>query len=215
MSNEAFSRWEWRTVAPELPSLDISLPAAFEATDQTYVVCPESDTRAVIAGNRIVTDLLEEDRDGVERWSRTIDAVFPLCQRDVRDTLRQFPVAVPTLYRAEYTPFEFVTDVATCTNGLRVIGVRGVRRQVATADCLVERSTLSVAGRTLQTVAVAGNDPDAVAGLVHRLRLRRTGAQNVVNAIKDLLGIDLAVRIRPERIPSRLGDFTHAGSKAS
>jgi hypothetical protein len=192
-------RWEWRAFAPELPVLNVGLPPEFEATEETYVVSPESTTRAVISGNRIATDLLERDRDGVQLWRRTVDEAFPLCQRDVREALRQFPVGIPSLYRPEYTPFEFVTDVATCTNGLRVVGVRGVRRRTAADDCLVERSTLSMAGQTLQTVAVQGADPDAVARLVRRLRLAAAGGQNIVDAIKELLGIERHVRVRAVR----------------
>ncbi|HEX6162492.1 MAG TPA: hypothetical protein VFZ31_03945 [Vicinamibacterales bacterium] len=190
MNDEARLRWEWRAFAPELPVINVDLPPGFEATDETYLVSPESQTRAVITGNRIAADLLERDRDGVQLWRRTVDAAFPLCQRDVRETLRQFPVGIPTLYRPEYTPFEFVTDVATCTSGLRVVGVRGVRRQVAADDCLLERSTLSMAGRTLQTIAVEGDDPDAVARLVHRLRLFVDGGRNIVDVIKELLGVE-------------------------
>jgi hypothetical protein len=135
-----------------------------------------------------------------------LTAAFPLCQHDVRDTLRQFRVPPPTLYRPEYTPFEFVTDVATCTNGVRVIGVRDLHRRLAVEGCTLERATFSIAGRTVQSMAFTGADPDAVRALIARCGLSRFDNINIVTLLKQVLGV-----AGGEGISGRRSDFARAG----
>lgn len=184
------SSWEWRAFAPQFEPLAVAWPPQFEATDDTYIVCPESETRAVISGGALAIDRLEERSGDLERWRGCFRARFPLCQREVRDALRQFPVELPTLTRPQYHPFEFAIEVAACTNGLRVIGVRCVRRDIAIADCILERTSISLAGTTMQTIAVKGSDPAAVRTLVRQLQLDRFDSSNMVEMIKGLLGVD-------------------------
>ena len=183
------SIWEWRAFVPAFEPLAVAWPPEFEAADDVYIVCPESDTRAIMRGDALLIDVLEQSQDGLERWRRSFEARFPLCQHDVRDALRQFPVALPVLNRAEYNELEFTTEVATCTNGLRVVGVRSVRRDVRVDGCMLERSTVSLAGTTMQTIAVKGADAPAVLRIVRDLRLNRFAARNMVDMIKELLGV--------------------------
>jgi len=198
-------RWEWRTFARELEPLSVTLPAPFEAVDETLIICPESETRVAIRNNAIAVDVLGDRSGGLELWQRVLAAAFPLCQHDVRDVLRQYALTPPALYRPEYSAFEFVTDVATCTNGLRVVGVRLVNRQVSIDDCTLERTTVSIAGTTLQSLAVSSPDPQCVRRVLARLRLDRFENLNVVALVKRLLQMPVA-----GRIPDIVGDFSHA-----
>lgn len=202
---QSFQRWEWRTFARELDPIAVALPAAFEAIDETLIVCAASETRAAIRNNTIAVDVLADRSGGLEFWQRVLTSAFPLCQRDVRDVLRQYPLTPPVLYRPEYSPFEFVTDVAACTDGLRVVGVRLVDRLVSIDDCTLERATLSIAGTTLQSLAVSSTDPQSVRRLLARLKLDRLENRNVVALVKGLLAMPVA-----GRIPRIVGDFSHA-----
>jgi hypothetical protein len=158
-----------------------------------------------VADQRVCVDRLDDHREGIDLWRRTVSAAFPLCQHDVRDVLRQFPVTPPTLYRPEYDALTFITDVAACTDGLRVVGARTIRRRIPVDGGELERAMLSVAGRTLQSLAISGSDPDAVRALLLRFHLDRFDPSNIVSLIKQLLR-DTAV----ERIPAPVGDFSHA-----
>jgi hypothetical protein len=183
----------------------VPLPGAFEPIDETLIVCPESDARVAIRGAAIEVDRLADRKDGLELWRRSMSATFPLCQRDVRDVLRQYPLVPPVLYRPEYTAFDFVTEVAACTNHLRVLGLRRIHRGVSIDDCLLERDTFSLAGTTLQSVAVSGVDPQSIRRLITRLGLDRLENVNSVSLVKRVLDL------RPDgRIPSVMGDFSHA-----
>jgi hypothetical protein len=189
-------RWEWQSLAAEVADHKLPWTPEYDTSEKTYVVSPDSDTCVAIRGNTISVDRLDECRDGVCLWRRTVDAAFPLCQRDVRDVLRQFPVTPPTLYRPEYSPLAFVTDIATCTNGLRVAGVLSVRRRLPVDSCVLERAVVTVAGRTVQSVSVSASDPDAVRAVLRRFELDRLDPSNVVTLLKTVLGVRRVERIR-------------------
>ena len=168
---------------------DIAWPPPFETADETYIVCPESDARAIIRDGELTIDVLEQRRGALERWRRSFSARFPLCQRDVRESLRQFPVVPPALYRPEYDAFQFATEVAGCTDGLRVAGARCLRRTLPVEGCVVERTVISIAGVTMQSMAVTGPDERNVERLVRRLQFDRVVAGNIVSVVKDRLGV--------------------------
>lgn len=142
----------------------------------------------MIRGNQLSIEVLEQRSDDLERWRRAFTAQFPLCQHDVRDALRLCRVSPPALDRPEYGPFEFVTEVAACTGALRVVGMRCVRRDVAVDGCTLERASITLAGITMQTIAVKGSDAAAVTRVVRQLRLDRFEHRNIVEVITQLLG---------------------------
>jgi hypothetical protein len=183
--------WEWRAFAEDVDALKtgVALPPEFEAIDQTCIICPDSDTRAVIRENTLEIDVLADRRDGAELWRRALTAVFPLCQHDVRDALRLFPVPGPALYRPEYTPFEFVTDVAGCTDSLHIVGVRGNFRRTAFGGCRLEHAAINTAGRTFQTIGIAGHSASDVARAVRSLHFDPIHNQNIVEQLKAVIGV--------------------------
>lgn len=187
--DEHWRRWEWQSFADEFADHKLPWVPEFETTEHTYVVSPDSETRMAICDNRISVDRLEDCRDGITLWHRTVDAAFPLCQRNVRDALRQFPVAPPTLYRPEYTPLAFLTDIATCTDGLRVAGLRGIRRCINLDGCILERAAFSVAGQLFQSTSVTGADPDLVRAVLRRYHLDGLDPASIVTLLKQVFSL--------------------------
>lgn len=180
--------WEWRAFAPEFDLWAVVWPPETETVDQTAIVSPHSDALAVIHDDTLTVHQLEQRAaDGVEQWRPSMTVTFPICQHDVRDVLRELGVIPPTLYRPQFDASQFVTDVASCTDGVRVIGVRICRRRVALDGATLERATLSLAGRVIQTVALRAADADVVRSYVQRLRLERYQPTNIVEFLKQLL----------------------------
>ena len=190
-SNAPSRWWEWRAFANDFELRGISLPPEFEAADETVVVSPVSDARVVIRDDVLTVDRIERHNDGLDLWRRSLHARFPLCQHDVRDVLRELKVTPPTLFRPEFSARQFVEDVAACTDGLHVVGVRCNRRIIPVGGCSVERAAVSMAGRVMQTVCVSGPDEIAVSAVVHSLQLHHLASRNIVDTIRELVDVSV------------------------
>ncbi|HEX8031056.1 MAG TPA: hypothetical protein VF491_21460 [Vicinamibacterales bacterium] len=183
------SRWEWRTFAPSFDSLDLAMPAEVELAHEIYILNLTSNINVKIRGGAIEVKTLDDVYDGLELWRPSFTAQFPLCQRDIRSVLNWLGVSRPqVLFSPSYGASGFLTDVACCIDGIRVIGVTKTRRRAIVDGCIVERASVSAAGHIMQTVAVESADEAAVRRQLRRLRLDRFDNLNYVEFLKGLAG---------------------------
>jgi hypothetical protein len=206
VTDVASPRWEWRAFAPSFEILDPMMPHEFETAHEIYILSGVSSTSVKIRDGGIDVNTLESVRDGLELWRHSHRAMFPLCHREVRAVLSCLGVPRPqTLFLPCYSAADFLTDVACCTDDVHVIGVHKIRRHAVVDGCIVQRASISVAGRVAQTAAIESADAAVLRRQLHRLQFERFENVNYVDFLKRSIGVTAAggVACVPALLPLR------------
>jgi exopolyphosphatase / guanosine-5'-triphosphate,3'-diphosphate pyrophosphatase len=187
-------RWEWRTFGerfgPAEEAFDALTPERAEESDETYVLSTQSDASAKIrAGLMDVKHLDTVNGDGLEQWRPVMKAEFPVPAADVGAVLAELGVSLVLLERDAYSLPEFVEDVVPRYPELRAVDVHKQRAHFTIGGAMAELSELTVDGRTIGTIAIEGEDPDAVISVVRDLRLADRVNTCMARMLKAFVGL--------------------------
>ena len=172
-------RWEWRTFGADLldAGLDLGTPTAdAEHSDELYLLSPTGENVKVRDGLLDIKVLREIDSTGLQRWEPLVKAPFPLTSADVAVAFENLRQDLPTLDRDRYALEEFVDELLAPSPAIRVVPVHKRRGRREIHGCGGELSEFEVGDKTIHTIAVEGEDPDAVWAAVKAL-----GASERVN----------------------------------
>jgi hypothetical protein len=189
-------RWEWRSFGGAFDAIETRVSGPSRTSHEVYVLCDSSDTNVKIRDHVIEVKVLQRMHHGLELWSPAFKAPFPLNAPAIRRVFELWPLPAPALRGDPYSELEFVTELAGEVAGLHVIGIAKTRRQSLVDQCQVEIGAISVAGRTVPTVAVEMTDPEHVLRVVRDFHLDHYENLNYVNFLKHVLQL----RILPPAI---------------
>ena len=189
-------RWEWRTFARTVPSVDAVLETterAVEESEELYLLTPGGDNVKVRNGLMDIKVLRETDGYGLQRWEPILKAPFPLDEEAARTVFHGLRVPVPAL-PSDGLSLEAVLAAAGVGSpgGPRLLPVRKRRVRYAVAGCQAERSVFEHEGLRATSIAVESTDPAAVMAAVDALGLSayvnqdvRTGLRLLVDGVPE------------------------------
>jgi exopolyphosphatase/guanosine-5'-triphosphate,3'-diphosphate pyrophosphatase len=155
-------------------------------TAEVYLVAGRDDVNVKVRGGLLdVKRRLRVER-GLELWSPVLKAAFPIGAEVVAALFQQWRMPAPPLSRERYLLDQCLDEVIARTTGVRILHVRKTRRQTRLDGCVVERASLDVDGRTLQTAAVESEHPDQVLQLARSLGLAAEDNVSYVAALRRL-----------------------------
>jgi len=164
-------RWEWRTFGPTLPAKErvFATPEAVQESDEVYLLSEAGTEEAAGTQSAKIRDglidiktLREVDARGLEQWTPTMKEPFPLSADDVGRVFAALAIRTPSLERSEYTMDEFLDELMTPADGVRVTRVHKLRRRYTVEGAMAEVSDVEADGRKTRTIAAESTDPDAV-----------------------------------------------------
>lgn len=180
-------RWEWRTFGAAFDQVDAQLSGERRTSREIYVLCDSSNTNVKIRDDVIEVKVLDRVRHGLELWSPSFKAVFPISRDDIRTVFLQWPLPPPPMSELLYTPQQFITEILSWSPNLHVVGITKARRQAVIDRCLVEVSSVSAGGHTVQTAAVEMADPDHALRMIRTLHLDQLENVSYVTFLKRML----------------------------
>jgi exopolyphosphatase / guanosine-5'-triphosphate,3'-diphosphate pyrophosphatase len=174
-------RWEWRTFGDRFGRAN----AAFTALKRTGV--QDSDELYLLSGGgpnvKVRDDLMdikvlrEVDADGLERWEPVLKAGFPLTQPDAVAVAQALVIPEPTASGGPWDVKTFLDAYAGPDGPIRAVKVHKHRVRYLVHGCTSEISDVTVDGRTVRTIAIESEDPEAVRAAVASVGL--VGYRNV------------------------------------
>lgn len=169
--------WEWRAFGTRFDASALLGPdASHERRTDTYVVAPELGGGRGLelrGGATLELKVLREARRGVELWEKPVAHELELPPWRTRELARLLAPDAPVPVR----PLRSLDDVTRLVRDLRLGDPRLVPVHKVVSSLVLdegvrlERTTLRVAGRDLETIALEGADPEAVLELTTRLVL--------------------------------------------
>jgi exopolyphosphatase/guanosine-5'-triphosphate,3'-diphosphate pyrophosphatase len=128
------------------------------------------------------------DGDGLELWKPILKAAFPLSAEQASTVLGTLGVVVPTLARPTYTLEQFGEELVAANADLLVLPVHKRRARYVVDGCMVERTEVATASRSIGTIAIESPDPALVRATIARLGLAGRPNINVARGLKTLVG---------------------------
>src|SRR4051794_8115935 len=188
---EIVPRWEWRTFAGSVPSVEAvfdTTETAVEESEELYLLAPDGDNVKVRNGLMDIKVLRETDGYGLQRWEPVLKAPFPLDEEAARTVFHGLRVPLPAL-PPEGLGLEAVLAAAGAGSpgGPRLLRVRKRRVRYALAGCQAERSVFEHEGRRATSIAVESTDPAAVMAAVAALGLSAYVNQDVRTGLRLLV----------------------------
>ncbi len=183
MTTAVVPRWEWRTFGDRFPdalAVIAALPHLVKDSAETYLLCPAPDVNAKIRGHQLDIKRLQQRARGLELWSPVFKADFPITAADVARLFHEWALPAPALTRATYTLDQLLSEVIARTPAITVAPIVKTRRQAQLDGCAIEVSTVRLAQRALETVAVESEQPEQVEPVVRRLGLAGVANENYV-----------------------------------
>jgi hypothetical protein len=109
-------RWEWRTFAPSLASIEARLPGLRTATarvsSEIYLLHLRGPQNMKIRGDMFdIKRLCEVDPHGLELWQPVFKAKFPLTHVDIAAVFAEWQIALPRLDRESYTKEQLIGEL--------------------------------------------------------------------------------------------------------
>ena len=174
-------RWEWRTFGDRLGRAN----AAFAQLKRTGV--QDSDELYLLSGSgpnvKVRDDLMdikvlrEVDADGLERWEPVLKAGFPLTQPDAVAVAEALGITEPTESGGPWDVKTFLGAYAGPGGPIRAVKVHKHRVRYVVHGCTSEVSDVTADGRTVRTIAIESEDPEAVLAAVASVGL--AGYRNI------------------------------------
>jgi exopolyphosphatase/guanosine-5'-triphosphate,3'-diphosphate pyrophosphatase len=171
-------RWEWRTFGASLAANErvFATPDAVQESDEVYLLAHGRDASNDAGGGEAagtqsvkirdglidIKTLHEVDARGLEQWSPTMKEAFPLPADRVGRVFAALVVQPPPLERSEYTIDQFLDELMSPAEGVRVVGVHKLRRRYSVEEAMAEVSEVTADGTRTRTIAAESTDPDAV-----------------------------------------------------
>jgi exopolyphosphatase / guanosine-5'-triphosphate,3'-diphosphate pyrophosphatase len=192
-------RWEWRTFAPSLKSLEVKLaPLAGVAprdSAEIYILHLGGPQNAKIRNDTFdVKRLREVDANGLELWEPVIKAKFPLGRSDIVAAYAQWQLPLPHLRRESYTVEAFIGELIAAEPALRVAHVAKSRRCFALAGCIAEFVTLTVDLLPLESFSLEHEEPARILRALRDLGFEAAANTSYPAGLKLALGLEDAQR---------------------
>jgi exopolyphosphatase/guanosine-5'-triphosphate,3'-diphosphate pyrophosphatase len=187
-------RWEWRTFEAVSPSVADHLlaqePLQVQTKDEVYVLSPTSEASAKIRDDRLEVKCLEErDASGLELWRPVLSAVFPLQAAIVGEALQLLHVPVSSSLADAADLAAFLDACLAQGPRLRAVRVHKSRILYRLGACRAEITDVSADGRSLRTLAVESESPQAVVAELNLMGLVGRPNQNYPATLKALIGM--------------------------
>jgi hypothetical protein len=172
--------WEWRVFGEDLAGL-VSLPEA-EPTERedVYLLAdglPAEWNLKLRAGDRFEAKRRQETRGPLEAWTKVLSRELPVPPWEARALARDLtPVG-----RVPVRPLRSLQGLldylpSTGLGPARAVRVRKRIRRGIQSAVLAEHTSLEIAGRSLETVALTADDPDPLERALAQIDLP-TGAR--------------------------------------
>ncbi len=169
-------RWEWRTFGGSLDAVEAlltdSTPVGVEESDELYLLSEDADNVKVRADLLDIKSLIAIDHRGLQQWTPTLKAGFPVSAADAATTLTALHLPPRTLDRDEYSQAELLDLLVASPGAVRLVSVHKRRVRHRLDECLVELTDIDIGDRHTRTLAIETEDADAVWGTVTRLGQR-------------------------------------------
>ena len=174
----------WGHAFPELPS-----PNQEPESREVYLV-PAGVDGSNVKFRREALEIkrLLGVRAGLQHWLPALRCVLPLPAAVIEEHLcPELGVAPPPLRRASYDFGQFLADVASALPGVRVVWLVKRRRPFEIAGSRAERTRVTIADVTLESVAIEAERFEWAARATDELELRRAPNIDYVTAIRRIL----------------------------
>ena len=145
-------RWEWRTFGESFGESDSQFTApelgGVQDSDEIYLLSPVNVANVKIRDGLMDIKALEQvNRDGLEQWRPVMKGAFPLPAAEAKNVFNALGVAPPALGRTLYTLEQFVAELATPGQRLRVVKVHKRRTRYKIDGCMSEMAEVAADGR--------------------------------------------------------------------
>jgi len=186
-------RWEWRSVGTFDEADDMLAsrqPEREERSDERYFLSTHSDASVKVRDGLLdVKVLLKVDDNGLQLWTPTLKAGFPVSTDDALTVLAALGVEAPGALQPWYSLNAILADLIVPHPDLFVVSVHKERSHYRLDGCMVELTEITADDLTTRTVTVESTDPSQVADTVHRLGLAGRDNISVASVLKTLVGI--------------------------
>ena len=189
---DADSRFEFRIWGNELGALRVRMESAGtggppRSSEETYILSRATDASNVkIRGGLVDIKQLVEVRDGLERWTPTLKASFPIETRVVvEQVMPALRTAPPPIARLSLTLEEFIGDIVESNPDLRAVAIAKTRFGFEIGGCIAEYAEVRIAGGdSSQTVAVESANCQAIRAVIAKLGLGPAANVNYIKYLK-------------------------------
>jgi exopolyphosphatase/guanosine-5'-triphosphate,3'-diphosphate pyrophosphatase len=167
-------RWEWRTFGQSIGPAEAAF-AALEATqpresDELYFLSPSAQNVKIRDGLMDIKILQVVDERGLEQWRPVLKAPFPLSPADVTQVVEALGIP-PLPAGSAVTRDALLNALSDPGLGVRTVEVHKRRTRYTVGGCPAEIADLVVDGRPTQTLAIEGEDAEAVSAAVRSVGL--------------------------------------------
>lgn len=189
------ARFEYRVFATRLEGVRNRLAEEFEEhpeagrvrSAETYLCGLRLDRNVKVRSDALEIKALRETRRSLERWEPAGRHRFPLDAAWVERTLADhLGVGRLATTGSACTLDALLFEIVDSHPDLVSVPVHKDRRRFASGSVLAEFARLQIDGHPLQTAAVEGVDPDAVASRVRSLGLDRWANTSYVRLLDGL-----------------------------
>jgi exopolyphosphatase/guanosine-5'-triphosphate,3'-diphosphate pyrophosphatase len=190
---EIVPRWEWRTFGAEFGLAERVLadrtPDEVRDSDEVYLVSVHANASVKLRDDLVDVKHLERvDDEGLELWKPVLKAASPLSAEQITMVLETLGVVVPSLVRTTYTLEQFGAELVATNADLLVLPVHKRRARYVVDGCMVERTEIATASRSIGTIAIEAPDPALVRTTIDRLGLAGRPNINMARGLKTLVG---------------------------
>jgi hypothetical protein len=187
-------RWEWRTFAPSLGSIEQKLPPISDVTprdsSEIYFLRLGGPQTAKIRDDIFdVKRLRDVDADGLELWEPVFKAKFPLSRGDIAAAFALWQLPPPKLRRESYPSEAFIGELIAAEPALRVAHVAKSRRGFIFAGCLAEFVRLTVETVPLHSFSLEHEQSAHVLQALRTLCLEASANTSYPVELKRALGL--------------------------
>ncbi|WP_371367522.1 hypothetical protein SRRS_14300 [Sporomusa rhizae] len=187
-------RWEWRTFNNDLAEFAETITnygrPNIRKSEEVYILSKVRDDNTKIREDLIdIKSLQAVDENKLEQWNPTLKAGFPIGKDNLTELFKVFGVVAPEFAREEYTYEQFLSEVITPNEALKVVNVKKVRYIYSVNDCIVEFAETEFNGVPWKTACVEHVDPANVIKTVQELGLVGLENINYIKAMKKTVGL--------------------------
>ena len=188
-------RWEWRTFARSLANIGPRSDAGNAippATREHYVLSIASVHNVKIRDNCLdIKTLVRTDELGLEQWTPTFKAQFPIDQTGLDAAWTAWGLPHPVVEKTRCTLDEFFTEVVPSERGLRIVEIGKRRTPMVVLGCPGERAAVTVGDEVWESISFEHLDPYRVWRAVRGLGLENAENTNYPKALKRIVGFRL------------------------
>jgi exopolyphosphatase/guanosine-5'-triphosphate,3'-diphosphate pyrophosphatase len=170
--SEIVPRWEWRTFGASFEGAEAALVGSsavgVEESDELYLLSDDGDNVKIRFEILDIKSLLAVDEHGLQQWTPTLKADFPVSATDAATTVDALRLPPQALGRQEFSQAELLDLLADPTGQVQRVSVHKRRVRHHLGECWVELTDIDVGDHHTRTLAVEAPDPELVWATVNR-----------------------------------------------